>query len=112
VIIAGWTMANPTIYRAGLAFQVIIPKASTFWVTILAGSIATIAGLFPAFAMKLLDFVALYGFILAPVGAIIVFEHFFAGKAGIVENYAEKAGISFNMSVLLAWEISFGVYTV
>ena len=110
VVIAGWTTANPTIYRAGLAFQAIIPKASTFWVTILAGSIATIAGLFPAFAMKLLGFVALYGFILAPVGAIIVFEHFFAKKAGISKNYAEKAGISFNLSVFLAWGISFGVF--
>ena len=110
VVIAGWTTANPTIYRAGLAFQAIFPKASLFWVTILAGTIATIAGLFPAFAMKLLDFVALYGFILAPVGAIIVFEHFFAKKAGIVKNYAEKAGISFNLSVLIAWGVSFGVF--
>jgi hypothetical protein len=87
-----------------------MPKASTFWVTILAGTIATIAGLFPAFAMKLLGFVALYGFILAPVGAIIVFEHFFAEKWGIAKNYAEKAGISFNMAVLLAWGISFGLF--
>lgn len=110
VVLAGWTTANPTIYRAGLAFQAIIPKASTFWVTILAGTIATIAGLFPAFAMKLLGFVALYGFILAPVGAIIVFEHFFAEKWGVAKNYAEKAGVSFNMAVLLAWGISFGLF--
>lgn len=110
VIIAGWTTANPTIYRAGLAFQAIFPKASTFWMTILAGAIATIAGLFPAFAMKLLDFVAVYGFILAPVGAIIVFEHFFAEKAGIQRNYAEISGSSFNWAVLLAWGLSFGVF--
>ena len=110
VVLAGWTTANPTIYRAGLAFQAIMPKASTFWVTILAGTIATIAGLFPAFAMKLLGFVALYGFILAPVGAIIVFEHFFAERFQIVKNYAEKAGISFNWAVLLAWAISFGLF--
>ncbi len=110
VIIAGWTTANPTIYRAGLAFQAIIPKASTFWVTILAGTVATIAGLFPAFAMKLLGFVALYGFILAPVGAIIVFEHFFADQFQVVKNYAEKAGVSFNWAVLLAWGLSFGLF--
>jgi len=110
VIIAGWTTANPTIYRAGLAFQAIIPKASTFWVTILAGTIATIAGIFPAFAMKLLDFVAVYGFILAPVGAIIVFEHFFADRLGIPKNYAEKAGLSFNWTVLIAWLMSVGVF--
>lgn len=106
VIIAGWTTANPTIYRAGLAFQAILPKTSTFWVTIIAGTMATIAGLFPAFAMKLLDFVALYGFILAPVGAIIVFEYFFADQWGISRNYAEKAGINFNLAVFLAWGIS------
>lgn len=110
VVLAGWTTANPTIYRAGLAFQTIIPKVSTFWVTIIAGTIATIAGLFPAFAMKLLGFVALYGFILAPFGAIIVFEHFFAERAGIIKNYAEKASIKFNMSVFLAWAISFGLF--
>jgi purine-cytosine permease-like protein len=110
VIIAGWTTANPTIYRAGLAFQAIVPKASTFWVTIAAGTVATIAGLFPAFAMKLLDFVALYGFILAPVGAIIVFEHFFAEKWGVVKNYAEQSGINFNLAVLLAWGISAAVF--
>ncbi|WP_339651934.1 hypothetical protein [uncultured Maribacter sp.] len=110
VVLAGWTTANPTIYRAGLAFQAIMPKASTFWVTILAGSIATIAGLFPAFAMKLLDFVALYGFILAPIGAIIVFEHFFHKQSGIITNYAEKANLQFNKSVLFAWAISFGLF--
>jgi len=110
VILAGWTTANPTIYRAGLAFQAIIPKASTFWVTTLAGAIATIAGIFPAFAMKLLDFVALYGFILAPFGAVIVFEHFFADKVGIQKNYAEKAKISFNSSVFAAWITSFGLF--
>jgi len=110
VILAGWTTANPTIYRAGLAFQAILPKLSTFWVTIIAGALATVAGLFPAFAMKLLDFVAVYGFILAPVGAIIVFEHFFAERAGIKAFYAEKSGTTFNTSVFLAWMLSGGLF--
>ncbi|MGB5667000.1 MAG: hypothetical protein WBM53_09130 [Maribacter sp.] len=110
VVLAGWTTANPTIYRAGLAFQAVLPKMSTFWVTILAGTIATVAGLFPAFAMKLLDFVALYGFILAPVGAVIVFEHFFANKAGIIANYPEKTSLGFNRAVLYAWAISSGLF--
>lgn len=110
VVLAGWTTANPTIYRAGLAFQAILPKLSTSKVTILAGTVATIAGLFPAFAMKLLGFVALYGFILAPFGAIIVFEHFFHKKAGIIKNYAETANLSFNKSVFWAWAVSFGLF--
>lgn len=106
VILAGWTTANPTIYRSGLAFQAIMPNTSTFRVTVLAGTVATLAGIFPAFAMQLLDFVAVYGFILAPVGAIIVFEHFFAARFGVVKNYAEQAGLSINMAVLLAWLLS------
>lgn len=110
VVLAGWTTANPTIYRAGLAFQAIMPKLSTFWVTIIAGTVATIAGVFPAFAMKLLGFVALYGFILAPFGAIIVFEHFFYKKTGIIKNYAEVAGIKFNRAVIFSWAISFGLF--
>ena len=110
VVLAGWTTANPTIYRAGLAFQAVIPKSSTFWVTILAGTIATIAGIFPAFAMKLLNFVAFYGFVLAPFGAIIVFEYFFSEKAGIIKNYAEVANIRYNKAVFFAWAISFGLF--
>ncbi|MDG2280449.1 MAG: hypothetical protein P8L42_07440 [Flavicella sp.] len=110
VVLAGWTTANPTIYRAGLAFQAILPKLSTVSVTILAGGIATIAGLFPAFAMKLLGFVALYGFILSPFGAVIAFEHFFHKDWGITKNYAEVAGLQVNKAVLFAWAISFGLF--
>ena len=37
VIVAGWTTANPTIYRAGLAFQSLFPGWSRSRVTMLAG---------------------------------------------------------------------------
>jgi hypothetical protein len=47
---------------------------------------------------------------LAPFGAIIVFEHFFHKKVGIVKNYAEVANLSFNKSVFWAWAISFGIF--
>ena len=109
VILAGWTTANPTIYRSGLAFQAILPKWSITKATVLAGSVATIAGIFPAFA-RLLDFVAVYGFILAPVGAVIVFEYYFADRYGVIKNYAEKSNIAFNKSVFFAWLISFLIF--
>ncbi|MFY0653365.1 MAG: hypothetical protein JXQ96_15085 [Cyclobacteriaceae bacterium] len=108
VILAGWTTANPTIYRAGLAFQTLMPKVSTPVVTIIAGAVATISGLFPAFAMKLLGFVALYGFILAPIGAIIVFDVYISPRFGVEQNYAEKSGSKFNWAVMWAWLISVG----
>lgn len=103
VVIAGWTTANPTIYRAGLAFQGMVPKISRTSATILAGAVCTIAGLFPAFAMMLLDFVGIYGMVLAPVGAIIVVDVFLAGKLGIARDPAEASGSSFNVAALLAW---------
>ncbi len=110
VVVAGWTTANPTIYRAGLAFQAIVPKASTFKMTLFTGLLATMAGIFPAVAMKLLDFVALYGFILAPIGAVIVFDVYFLKQFNILNNYAEKAGIAFNLAVFMAWVLSVGSF--
>lgn len=105
VVIAGWTTANPTIYRAGLAFQGVLPKISRTSATILAGTVCTVAGLFPSFAMKLLDFVGIYGMVLAPVGAIIVVDVFFAKKLGIASDPAEASGSSFNVAALLAWVV-------
>jgi nucleobase:cation symporter-1, NCS1 family len=105
VIIAGWTTANPTIYRAGLAFQAMFKGMSRATGTIIAGTICTVASVFPAFAMKLLDFVGIYGTILAPVGAVIVVDHFLAHKFGITPQPATQRGIKFNMAVLLAWII-------
>ncbi len=103
VIIAGWTTANPTIYRAGLAFQAIIPKSPRFVVTLIAGAIATAAGLFPALAMKLLEFVAIYGLLIMPMGAVIFIDFWVIKKFGRNQNYAEKAGISFNWAAGIAW---------
>jgi NCS1 family nucleobase:cation symporter-1 len=105
VVIAGWTTANPTIYRAGLAFQGMFRGMSRATGTIIAGTVCTIASVFPAFAMKLLDFVGLYGTILAPVGAIIVVDHFLARRVGIIAKPAAQRGLKFNFAVLFAWAI-------
>ena len=110
VIVAGWTTANPTIYRAGLAFQSLYPKMSRATATLIAGSACTLAGLFPAIAMKLLDFVGLYGTTLAPVGAVILVEVYLAKKFGLTRNWAEQTGRSFNLAVLLAWLIPLGCF--
>ena len=109
VIVAGWTTANPTIYRAGLAFQAIIPNVSRFKVTLMTGGIATIAGMFPGVAMKLLGFVALYGMILMPMGAIIFVDFWLLDKFGMKKYYAERAGKSFNWAAGLSWLIACGL---
>ncbi len=109
VIVAGWTTANPTIYRAGLAFQAIIPKSSRFRVTMITGAIATIAAMFPALAMKLLEFVALYGLILMPMGAVVFMDFWVIPKLGLRGSYAELSGRSFNWAAGAAWIVTLAV---
>ncbi len=105
VIIAGWTTANPTIYRAGLAFQAIMPTRSRFWVTFCTGMLATVAGMFPAFAMKLLDFVAIYGLMLMPMGAVIFVDFWLLKKFKLQSNYAELSETNFNWAAAASWFI-------
>ncbi len=112
VIIAGWTTANPTIYRAGLAFQAIIPKVSRFKVTLATGMIATIAGMFPAFAMKLLGFVAIYGMLLMPMGAVIFVDFWLIKKFGLQSSYAEASGKLFNWAAGAAWLVTLSICTI
>jgi len=103
VIIAGWTTANPTIYRAGLAFQAVVPKYSRFRVTLITGAIATIAAMFPALAMKLLGFVALYGLVLMPMGAVVFMDFWVIPKLGLRGSYAQLSGRHFNWAAGAAW---------
>jgi NCS1 family nucleobase:cation symporter-1 len=109
VIVAGWTTANPTIYRAGLAFQAIVPRFSRAKVTFFAGMVATIAGVFPAFAWKLLTFVGLYGTILAPMGGILFFDWYYKRKADAEAFHRFIPTSSFNVSVLVAWLLPVGI---
>jgi purine-cytosine permease-like protein len=109
VIIAGWTTANPTIYRAGLAFQAIMPRVSRFKVTLATGLLATIAGMFPAIAMKLLDFVAIYGMLLMPMGAVVFVDFYLLRKFGLQSSYAEVSRKTFNWAAGLTWFITLGI---
>jgi len=109
VIVAGWTTANPTIYRAGLAFQAIKPSWSRYRVTLVTGALATVAGMFPAIAMKLLDFVALYGLILMPMGAVLFVDFWLARRLGFRANAAEALGLTVNWAAALAWVMTIAV---
>ena len=106
VIIAGWTTANPTIYRAGLALQSIRPKWKTWRVTLVVGAITTLASCFPALVMKLLDFVALYGLVLMPMGAVIMMDVYIIPKLNLKSDYAEIFNKSFNISAAMAWVVT------
>ncbi len=104
VVIAGWTTANPTLYRAGMALQV-ASGWSRWKVTLVAGLVTTVAALFPALVMKLLDFVALYGLILIPMGGVIFADYYLISKLGLKNYYAEESGVQFNWAAGATWFI-------
>lgn len=112
VVVAGWTTANPTIYRAGLAFQGITPRATRVSATLLAGGIATAGALFPGVVMKLMDFVGLYGTILMPMGAVIAAEHFVFPRLGLVREFSHSAGGRMNLAAGLSWGLSLVVSAI
>ena len=103
VVIAGWTTANPTIYRAGLAMQTITPNWKRWKVTFAVGAVTTAAALFPALMMRLLDFVALYGLILMPMGAVIFADFWIFPKLGLRSGYAEWKRLAFDGPAALTW---------
>ena len=103
VVLASWTTANPTLYRAGLALQCVTPNWPRWKATLGAGLITTILSCFPLFIMKLLDYVAIYGLILMPIGAIVFAEHWIFPRLGIDQYRAEKRGIVVNWRVLIVW---------
>jgi purine-cytosine permease-like protein len=109
VVIAGWTTANPTLYRAGLAFQVATPNWRRWKVTLFTGLATTVAALFPALVMNLLDFVALYGLLLMPMGAVIFADFWLFPKLGLDAYVAEKRGLLFNWPAFLAWFGAIGI---
>ncbi|WP_317929575.1 nucleoside transporter [Halioxenophilus sp. WMMB6] len=103
VIIAGWTTANPTIYRAGLAFQSLKPSLSREKVTAVTGVITTLIACFPFVFTKLLDFVGLMGLTLAPVGAIIVTEHWLFPCIGLTRYWTSYSQRFINWPALITW---------
>lgn len=114
VVIAGWTTANPTIYRAGLAFQGVLPRTSRTAMTLVAGAVATIAGAFPNLSAQLLGFVGTYGTVLGPMGAVVFVDFYLMKKFGLTDEYAEHSGVKVNVAVLVAWllPVAVGLYLI
>lgn len=108
VVIAGWTTANPTLYRAGLAFQVATPNWRRWKVTLATGLATTVAACFPAIVMQLLDFVALYGLLLMPMGAVLFADYWILPRLGLPRWLAERRRTLFSWPAFLAWIGSIG----
>jgi len=106
VIIAGWTTSNPTIYRAGLAFSSLNHSWGRSKVTIVVGVITTIIACSPFVFSGLLGFVGYMGLLLAPVGAIIVAEHWIFPRIGLTRYWSNYKGNTTNIPAFATWIIS------
>lgn len=113
VIIAGWTTANPTIYRSGLAVQGLFPKLKRWKITLIVGAVTTVLACSPAFVSKLDQFLGFYALCAAPIGSIVLADIFLFPKLGLLSNYAEEKKLFINVSVALSWALSIlGSYIV
>lgn len=112
VVIAGWTTANPTLYRAGLALQVVTPNWPRWKVTLIAGAVTTLMACSPFVFTKLLDFVGVYGLLLMPVGAIVFVEHWIFPRIGFTQFWASRKGLVVSWPALVAWLGSVGLAVV
>jgi NCS1 family nucleobase:cation symporter-1 len=112
VVVAGWTTANPTLYRAGLALQVVSPDWPRWKVTLIAGVITTLVACSPFVFTRLLDFVGVYGVLLMPVGAIVFVEHWVFPRIGFTQFWASRRGLTFSWPALAAWflALAFGAW--
>ena len=106
VLLAGWTTANPVIYRAGLAFQAIWPKSSRAKVTLVAGVVASIIATFPGLCNQFLSVAMLYGLVLMPMGAVIFVDHYLMKPLWLVDCYAERQNLLVYWPPVLAWLLS------
>jgi NCS1 family nucleobase:cation symporter-1 len=103
VVIAGWTTSNPTLYRAGLAFQGVTPGWPRWVVTLFTGVATTIIACFPFVFTKLLDFVGLYGLLLVPVGAIVFVEHWIFPRIGFTRYWVSRKKLFISWPALISW---------
>lgn len=103
VVLAGWTTANPTLYRAGLAVQSVTPNWPRWKITLACGAVTTALACLPVFFLRLLDYVALYGLILMPVGAIVFTEHWILPRIGVDKYLGESKGVILNWRAVVVW---------
>jgi purine-cytosine permease-like protein len=109
VLLAGWTTANPTLYRAGLAFQVATPNWRRWLVTLVAGILMIITACIPAVLHYLDRIVAYYGLFFMPLGAFVFIDFWLFPRLGLARNYAERRGLLISWPAAVGWFGSFGI---
>lgn len=105
VIVAGWTTANPSIYRASLALKTIFTNVELKTLSYIVGIIMTIVGSFPITA-NIMVIVNIIVLVVPAVGAICIAEHYLLPKFGGTRYWTMYKGNTINYAALSAWVIS------
>lgn len=105
VIIAGWTTANPTIYRITLAFNVIFHKIERKKLTYILGGIITIVACFPG-CQGAADILTYLGLAVEGIGAVCVTEHFLFPKIGLTRYWNLYRRKDMNVAATVSWVLS------
>ena len=105
VIVAGWTTANPTIYRVTLSFNTIFPQFTYKKMTYIVGTIITIVSCFPC--VQGADAVLTYlGLMVAGMGAVCITEHFIFPWIGYTRYWNLYRKNDINWAALISWGLS------
>jgi len=105
VIIAGWTTANPNLYRAGLAAQAVFPKIPRQKVTLAVGAVVVVGAAFPFIYRQILPILAFAGLTLVPIGGIVFAEQRVFPRLGYKSNWHRLKGLKDNKPALITWAV-------
>ena len=105
VIIAGWTTANPNLYRAGLAAQAVFPNIARQKVTLVVGAVVVVGSCFPFIYRQILPIITYAGLVLVPLGGIVFAEQLIFPRLGYKSNWHRLKGGKDNMPALITWGI-------
>lgn len=105
VIVAGWTTANPTIYRSALSLNILFPGLSHKKITYIVGATMTVLACFPCMT-NIGNIVQILGWATVGIGAICIMEHFLFPKIGWTRHWAMYKGVSVNWAAIITWAVS------
>jgi NCS1 family nucleobase:cation symporter-1 len=72
-------------------------------VTLVAGALTSVIACFPFVFTGLLDFVGVYGLLLAPPGAIVLTEHYIFPRIGLQRYWVHRRKLGMSWPAAIAW---------
>lgn len=111
VIIAGWTTANPTIYRVALSFNNVFPKFTYKQMTYVTGSIIVAMACFPV-VQRAGTVINYCGLLVVGMGAICMTDYFIFPKIGYTRFWNLYKKNACNWPALISWGLSLLTFAV